>query len=60
MPRLASTEAVVAQKTLAFNRAKSLLQSQAVPRAAFDDVQKELLSAQASLEFVPRQRSGLC
>jgi multidrug resistance efflux pump len=57
---LASTQAVVAQKTLAFNRAKSLLQSQAVPRAAFDDVQKELLSAQASLEFVPRQRSGLC
>lgn len=47
---LASAQAVVAQKTLAFDRAKSLLQSQAVPRAVFDDAQKELLSAQASRE----------
>ncbi|EPE96376.1 efflux RND transporter periplasmic adaptor subunit [Rhizobium grahamii] len=47
---LESAQAVVAQKTLAFDRAKSLLQSQAVPRAIFDDAQKELLSAQASLE----------
>ena len=37
---LASAQAVVAQKTLAFDRAKSLLQSQAVPRAVFDDAQK--------------------
>ena len=47
---LESAQAVVAQKTLAFERSKSLLQSQAVPRAVFDDAQKELLSAQASLE----------
>ncbi|MDL2400310.1 efflux RND transporter periplasmic adaptor subunit [Rhizobium mayense] len=47
---LESAQAVLAQKTLAFNRASSLLQSQAVPRAIFDDAQKELLSAQASLE----------
>jgi len=47
---LESAQAVLAQKTLAFERAKSLLQSQAVPRAIFDDAQKELLSAQASLE----------
>lgn len=47
---LESAQAVVAQKTLAFDRAKSLLQSQAVPRAVFDDAQKELLSAQASLD----------
>ncbi|WP_040677897.1 efflux RND transporter periplasmic adaptor subunit [Rhizobium mesoamericanum] len=45
-----SAQAVLAQKTLAFERSKSLLQSQAVPRAVFDDAQKELLSAQASLE----------
>jgi RND family efflux transporter MFP subunit len=47
---LESAQAIVAQKTLAFDRAKSLLQSQAVPRAVFDDAQKELLSARASLE----------
>lgn len=47
---LESAQAVVAQKTLAFERSRSLLQSQAVPRAIFDDAQKELLSAQASLE----------
>jgi RND family efflux transporter MFP subunit len=47
---LESAQAVVAQKTLAFDRAKSLLQSQAVPRAIFDDAQKELLSSQASFE----------
>lgn len=45
---LESAQAVVAQKTLAFERSRSLLQSQAVPRAIFDDAQKELLSAQAS------------
>ena len=47
---LESAQAVVRQKTLAFERSRSLLQSQAIPRAIFDDAQKELLSAQASLE----------
>lgn len=47
---LDSAQAVVRQKTLAFDRARLLLQSQAAPRAIFDDAQKELLSAQASLE----------
>ncbi len=47
---LESAQAVLAQKTLAFERSRSLLQSQAVPRAIFDDAQKELLSAQAFLE----------
>lgn len=47
---LESAQAVVRQKTLAFERSRSLLRSQAVPRAIFDDAQKELLSAQASLE----------
>ena len=47
---LESAQAVVAQRTLAFNRARSLLQSGAVPRAIFDDAQKELLSAQAAQE----------
>ncbi|NLS06305.1 efflux RND transporter periplasmic adaptor subunit [Rhizobium sp. P32RR-XVIII] len=47
---LESAQAVRTQKTLAFDRATSLLRSQAVPRAIFDDAQKELLSAQSSLE----------
>ncbi|WP_426129123.1 efflux RND transporter periplasmic adaptor subunit [Pararhizobium sp. PWRC1-1] len=47
---LESAQAVVAERKLAFDRARSLLQSEAVPRAMFDDAQKELLSAQASLE----------
>lgn len=47
---LDSARAVVAQRTLAFDRARSLLQSGAVPRALFDDAQKELLSAHAALE----------
>lgn len=45
-----SAQAVLAERTLAYNRARSLLQSQAIPRAVFDNAQKELLSAQASLE----------
>lgn len=47
---LESAQAVVAQRTLAFDRARSLLRSGAVPRAIFDDAQKELLSAQAALQ----------
>lgn len=47
---LESAQAVVAQRTLAFNRAKRLLQSGVVSRAIFDDAQGELLSAQAALE----------
>lgn len=47
---LESAQAIVAQRTLAFNRARTLLQSGAVPRSILDDAQKELLSGQASLE----------
>jgi membrane fusion protein, multidrug efflux system len=47
---LGSAQAVVRQKALAFERSGSLLQSQAIPRATFDDAQKELLSARASQE----------
>lgn len=47
---LESAEAVVSQRKLAFDRARSLLQSGAVPQALFDDAQKELRSAQAVLE----------
>ncbi len=47
---LESAQAVLAQRTLAFNRARTLLQSGAVPRSILDDAQQELLSAQAALE----------
>jgi membrane fusion protein, multidrug efflux system len=45
---LESAQAVLAQRTLAFNRAKTLLQSGAVPRSILDNAQQELLSAQAA------------
>ncbi|WP_426230409.1 efflux RND transporter periplasmic adaptor subunit [Pararhizobium sp. DWP3-4] len=45
-----SAQAVLAQRTLAFNRARTLLQSGAIPRSILDDAQQELLSAQAALE----------
>ncbi|WP_434732702.1 efflux RND transporter periplasmic adaptor subunit [Rhizobium sp. YTUHZ044] len=47
---LDSAKAVTTQKTLALERAKSLVQSQAIARQVFDAAQQELLSAQAALE----------
>ncbi|RDJ02971.1 efflux RND transporter periplasmic adaptor subunit [Rhizobium grahamii] len=47
---LDSARAVAKQKTLAFARAKSLVQSQAIAKQVFDMAQKELLSAQAALD----------
>jgi len=47
---LDSAKAVTRQKTLAFERAKSLVQSQAITKQVFDTAQQELLSAQAALE----------
>ncbi|MFA1626358.1 efflux RND transporter periplasmic adaptor subunit [Rhizobium mongolense] len=47
---LESAKAVLTQKTLAFARSKSLIQSQAIAKQAFDSAQEELLSAQAALE----------
>jgi RND family efflux transporter MFP subunit len=46
---LDSARAVFKQKTLAFARAKSLVQSQAIATQVFDAAQKEWLSAQAAL-----------
>ena len=42
-----SAQAVLAQRILAFNRARTLLQSGAVPLSILDDAQQELLSAEA-------------
>jgi RND family efflux transporter MFP subunit len=47
---LESAQAVVNQKTLAFERARALVKSQAIPQQSFDEARKELTSALASLE----------
>jgi membrane fusion protein, multidrug efflux system len=47
---LESAQAIVNQKVLAFNRANSLVRSQAISQQALDEARKELTSAEASLE----------
>ncbi|MGX5805393.1 efflux RND transporter periplasmic adaptor subunit [Bradyrhizobium sp. Arg314] len=47
---LDSAKATLEQKTLAFNRYGSLLQTHAVAQATYDQAQNELLTAQASLQ----------
>lgn len=47
---LESAQAVVRQKMLNFERSRSLLQSQAIAQAIFDEARKELTSTQAILE----------
>ncbi len=47
---LESARAVVKQRTLAFERAKGLVQLQVISQETFDEARKDLTSAQASLE----------
>ncbi|URK87490.1 efflux RND transporter periplasmic adaptor subunit [Rhizobium sp. RCAM05350] len=47
---LDSAGAIVRQKTLNFERSRSLLQSQAIAQQIFDEAQKELRSAEASFD----------
>ena len=47
---LASAQAVVKQRTLAFERSKALVQSQVISEETFDEARKDLTSAQAALE----------
>ncbi len=47
---LESARAVVKQRTLAFERSKTLAQSQVISQETFDEARKDLTSAQASLE----------
>ncbi|MGX9120843.1 efflux RND transporter periplasmic adaptor subunit [Mesorhizobium sp. BHbsci] len=47
---LDSAKATLEQKTLAFNRYESLLQTHAVAKATYDQAQNELLTAHASLQ----------
>lgn len=47
---LDSAGAIVRQKTLNFERSRSLLQSQAIAQQVFDEARKELRSAEASLD----------
>ncbi|MCV9963215.1 efflux RND transporter periplasmic adaptor subunit [Pararhizobium sp. BT-229] len=47
---LDSASAIVRQKTLNFERSRSLLQSQAIAQQIFDDAQQELRSAEASFD----------
>lgn len=59
---LESAQAIVNQKMLAFNRANSLVRSQAIAQHTLDEARKELTSAQASLEsaeaFCARRRTS--
>lgn len=47
---LDSARATLKQKTLAFNRYESLLQTRAIARVTYDQAQNELVTAQASLQ----------
>lgn len=47
---LQSAQAVVKQRTLAFDRSKALVQSQVISQETFDEARKDLTSAQAALE----------
>jgi membrane fusion protein, multidrug efflux system len=47
---LESSRAVVRQRTLNFERSRSLLQSQAIAQQVFDEARKELQSAEASFD----------
>ncbi|MGK9283496.1 efflux RND transporter periplasmic adaptor subunit [Sinorhizobium meliloti] len=47
---LQSAQAMVRQKTLTFERYKTLLQSRAIAQAAYDQARQELVAAQSALE----------